>query len=224
MVKVVVAGCARGATRWAYEAIKRAGHEVSFCSVFHEHSSSQNAYAGVAKSPRTVEVSWFAAPFIKHPALENVKVVRLCRDPLATVNSLCWSGIFHPGRNDLIQGWYHFISRHVKDIDQWYRNKPGQSAMYYLCEWYALMADAECSVRAEDGAKALLEACGLENKTGVYYDNFRVNSSACRSIATGENIKQLLISERFRELADDLGYVLDEEQSSKCPQSEIWHV
>jgi hypothetical protein len=221
-LKVIISGCARGATRWAYESIKRAGHDVGFCSVFNEHSSPHSVHAAVARAPHEIEVSWFSAPFLTHPAISSVRTVHLCRDPLATLNSLCWSGMFHPGRNDLIQDWYNFSKRFVPDIDGWYRGRPSQAAMYYLCEWSRLLNKANYTAHAEKGAEVLLAAAGLENKTGVVYNNSRCNSSGCRRQSTGKSIKHLPISDRFWEMSETQGYVCDENNESTW--GEFWCV
>jgi len=222
-LEVIISGCARGATRWAYESIKQAGHDVGFCSVFNEHSSPHNIHASVANAKHKVEVSWFSAPFLAHSTISDIRSVRLCRDPLATLNSICWFGMFQPGRNDLAQDWYHFATRFVPELDGWYRGRPGQAAMYYLCEWYKFLRCADYETHAEEGVDSLLEAAGLENKTGIVYNNFRCNSSACRHQATGESIKELPIAERFREAAKVQGYILDgNEQGSKFSKSPLW--
>ena len=97
--------------------------------------------------------------------------------------------------------------------------------MYYLCEWYRLLRHAKYEAYAEEGVESLLEAAGLENKTGVVYNNFRCNSSACRHQATGESIKYLPISERFREAATVQGYILDgNEQGNKFSKSSLWNI
>ena len=224
-LKVIISGCARGATRWAYESIKRAGHDVGFCSVFNEHSSPQNVHAAVANAEHEIEVSWFSAPFLSHPAVSEVRLVRLLRDPLATLNSISWVGMFQPGRNDLAQEWFHFATRFVPELDGWYRGRPGQAAMYYLCEWYKFLRKAQHEAHAEEGVVSLLDAAGLDNKTGVVYSNFRCNSSACRHQATGESIKELPIFERFQEAAKVQGYVLDEqEQDNEFSRSSLWSI
>ena len=168
----------------------------------------------MANAKHEIEVSWFSAPFLEHSAVADVRIVRLCRDPLANLNSIGWVGMFQPGRNDLAQGWYDFATRFVPDLDGWYRGRPQQAAMYYLCEWYKLLRVAEYEAHAEDGAELLLEAAGLENKTGVVYNNFRCNSSACRHSETGGSIKELPIGDRFREVATAQGYVSGEQQQT----------
>jgi hypothetical protein len=213
-LKVVISGCARGATRWAYESIKRAGHNVGFCSVFNENSSSQHIYAAAAHTPYEIEVSWFSAPFLEHPVIAPLRTVQLCRSPFATASSISWSGMFQPGRNDLAQKWYNFVSRFVPDLDNWYRGRPGQSAMYYLCEWHKFLSAADHTVRAEDGVEALLRAAGLENKTGIVYNNLRCNSSACRMPPVDGAIEDLPIAERFMEIVEEQGYVCDKSNES----------
>jgi len=95
--------------------------------------------------------------------------------------------------------------------------------MYYLCEWYKFLRCADYETHAEEGVDSLLEAAGLENKTGIVYNNFRCNSSACRHQATGESIKELPIAERFREAAKVQGYIFDgNEQGSKFSKSPLW--
>ena len=208
-LKVIISGCARGATRWAYESIRRAGHDVGFCSVFNEHSSSQSVHAAVANATHEVEVSWFSAPFLEHPAVAPLRTVRLLRDPFATVSSISWSGMFQPGRNDLAQDWYSFAVRFAPELDGWYRGRPGQAAMYYVCEWYEFLMAAGFEVHAEDGVDPLLRVAGLDNKTGVVYNNLRCNSSACRVPFVGEATEGLPIAERFMEVVKKQGYVCD---------------
>ena len=182
MLKVLVAGCARGATRWAHEAIKQAGHDVSYDSVFHKHATSQNLYAGIAKATHPVEVSWRAAPFLEHPALESVRVVSVYRDPFAVANSILWSGAFSSGGNDLIRAWYDFFCTHLPELGGWYRNRSSQASLYYALRWGQLLQKAPFSAYAEQGAGPLLEACGLENKTGKLLQNKRINASGCRAV------------------------------------------
>ena len=223
-LKVIISGFARGATRWAYESIKRAGHDVGFCEVFNEHSTVQSSHAAITNSKHEIEVSWFSAPFLRHPALQyNARTVYLMRDPLAIADSLGWIGMFQPGHNDLAQAWYDFAVKSAPELDVWYRGRPGQSALYYLCEWHNLLQHAKSSVHAEEGVAALLEAGGLENKTGVVYNNTRCNSSACRRSSTVESISELPVFKTFLETAKVQGYASDgQQQDNEFQGSALW--
>jgi len=226
MIKVLVTGCARGATRWAYEAIKQAGHDVGYDSIFHEHATSQNIYAGVAKSTHTVEVSWRAAPFLTHPALKDVRKVALYRDPLAVANSVLWSGTFSSGRNDLIREWYDYMCAHVKELGNWYRNRAAQSSLYYAMEWYKFLADADGAAYAEQGPQLLMEACGLDNITGEWLQDTRVNASGCRAVISREECSHFPVFPDFLAVSEALGYGRDinDSQDIKYAQAEVWHV
>jgi hypothetical protein len=226
MIKVLVTGCARGATRWAYEAIKQAGHDVGYDSIFHEHATSQNIYAGVAKSSHTVEVSWRAAPFLNHPALKDVRKVALYRDPLAVANSILWSGVFSSGRNASIREWYEYMCTHVKELGGWYRNRSAQSSLYYVMEWYKFLADTDHAAYAEKGAHLLMTACGLDNGTGVWLQDTRVNASGCRATITRKDCSHFPVFHDFAAAAEALGYGrgVNDSQDIKHAQAEVWHV
>ena len=227
MIKVLVTGCARGATRWAYEAIKQAGHDVGYESVFHKHATAQNIYAGIAKSPHSVEVSWRAAPFLEHPALEDVCTVALYRDPLAVANSLLWSGVFSSGRNDMILEWYDYLCSHIKELRGWYRGRAAQSSLYCVMEWYKLLSQgADRTAYAEQGVELLLEACALDNLTGMCLADTRVNTSGCRSTISRKECAHFPVFEDFLKLAETLGYgkELYDSQDNKYAQAEVWHV
>ena len=164
-LKTLVTGYPRGATRWAYRVLKSAGGSVGFCSVFTEEASSQYTYKAVADAPYDIEVSWFGAPFIKHPALHNVNIIRLERHPLSVASSLFWLGACRAGHNTHMEKWYRVMSRYVKGLDREYKGCPGQASLHFVCEWAERMlqlADHEDTcVKAEDGESNLLSACGV---------------------------------------------------------------
>ena len=162
-LKTLVTGYPRGATRWAYRVLKSAGCNVGFCSVFTENSNNQYTHRAVAESPFEIEVSWFGAPFIHHPALRNVRIVRLERHPLLVAGSLAWLGVFSPAHNTHMEKWFKVMSCYVPDLVRSYKGCPEQSALHFVYTWAEKILqlsqyEGTC-VKAEDGEHNLLIAC-----------------------------------------------------------------
>ena len=207
-LKMLVTGYPRGATRWAFRVLSSAGCDVGFCSVFSELSTPQSVHKAVVDSTHEIEVSWFGAPFIHHPALSDVTVVRLERHPLDVASSLYWLGVCREGRNTYMDKWHHFMVRHVKELGAWYRGRPCQGSLYFVCEWaeniLQLSTYEDTCVKVEDGAKSLLTACNVTE----YSDLKAVspcNVSGCRQLYLADVIS-LPIGARSLNLFVERGY------------------
>lgn len=209
-LKTVVTGYPRGATRWAYRALKSAGCDVGFCSVFTEQSNSQYTYKAVAEATHEVEVSWFAAPFHDHPALQDVRIVRLERNPIAVASSLLWLGVFKSAHSGYMKEWRRFLARYAPALDGEFRGKACQSALHLVCEWaeniLQLSTYSESCVKVEDGTSALLEACGVLGYSSTHVDTPPCNVSGCRQISY-HGISAFSINDRFMSVVKDRGYV-----------------
>lgn len=207
-LKTVVTGYPRGATRWAHRVLSSAGCDAGFCSVFTEQSNKQYTYKAVADAPHEIEVSWFAAPFHDHPALQNVKIVRLDRHPLAVASSLLWLGVFKSAHSEYVEQWRRYLTRHAPELDEEYRGKACQSSLYLACEWaenvLQLSTYPESCVKVEGGADALLAACGVPSCSGVDRDIAPCNVSGCRQIQPSPMFS---IYDRVMKVVEDRGYV-----------------
>ena len=202
-------GYPRGATRWAYQVLKAAGCDVGFCSVFTHQTTAQYAYKAVADAPHEFEVSWFAAPFISHPALADVNIIRLERDPLAVVSSLHWIGATRGAHNTYMKKWYEVMSRNAKELDEFYRGRSWQGTLYFVCEWAESVLklsdrlSGPC-VKVEDGGASFLEACGVP-----VYSTLKgiapCNVSGCRR-SSEDSYLQFPIGERMSKLMKERGY------------------
>ena len=204
-------GYPRGATRWAYQVLKAAGYDVGFCSVFTHQTTSQYAYKAVADAPHEFEVSWFAAPFLSHPALEGVNIVRLERDPMSVASSLYWMGALRSAHNTYMEKWYEVMARNAKELEEWYRGRPWQGTLYFVCEWadkvLELSTYPDTCVKVEDGGAAFLEACGLP--VPAVYSTIKgtspCNVSGCRRMSEDADLS-FPIGEKMMELMQERGY------------------
>lgn len=204
-LKTVVTGYPRGATRWAHRALSSAGCDVGFCSVFTEQSNQQYTYKAVAEAPHEVEVSWFAAPFHDHPALKDVKIVRLERHPMAVASSLLWLGVFKSAHSGYMEDWRRYLARYCPELDKEYRGKACQASLYLACDWaeniLQLSTYPETCVKVEDGASALLEACDVFG----YSEVAPCNVSGCRQIEES-HLSAFSIYDRVIKVVEDRGY------------------
>jgi len=214
-LKILVTGYPRGATRWAYRVLKSAGCNVGFCSVFTENSNNQYTYKAVAEASVDIEVSWFSAPFIYHPALQDVNIVRLERHPLLVANSLSWLGAFSPAHNTHMAKWYSIMSRHVGGLESKYKDCPGQSSLHFVCAWarkiLQLSQHGDTCVKVEDGEYKLLIACGetCAKLEGIVPS---CNGSGCPAVADafglGDNdaildMRRLLVERNYSDMNGD---------------------
>ena len=210
-LKTLVTGYPRGATRWAYRVLKNAGCSVGFCSVFTEDSSNQYTYKAVVEASHDIEVSWFGAPFARHPALQNVKIVRLERHPLLVARSLSWLGVFSPAHNTYMAQWYRVMSRHARKLEGEYSHCPEEASLYFASEWaekiLMLSQYEDTCVKAEDGEHSLLDACGESvsqltgsvppcNVSGCSVSNDGLGSSDSEVVS---NMRRLLVDRRYSE-------------------------
>jgi len=207
-LKVLVTGYPRGATRWAYRVLKSVGCDVGFCSVFTEELNSHYAYKAIEDASHEFEVSWFSAPFLHHPALSDVKIVRLERHPLAVVSSLLWLGICNDAHNTYMEMWHRVVISHAKELNGQYRGCVGQSTLYLVCEWaekvLQLSVNEDTCVKAEDGAKALLAACGESTRLNKK-EIAPCNVSGCVQMSH-ESLSEHAIGKRMMSLLVERGY------------------
>lgn len=217
-LKMLVTGYPRGATRWAFQVLSSAGCDVGFCSVFSELTTEQAAHKAILDAPHEIEVSWFGAPFIHHPALSDVTIVRLERHPLAVASSLYWLGACREGRNGYMDKWYHFMIRHAKELNEWYRGRAMQGSLYFVCEWaeniLQLSTHDDTCVKVEDGAKALLTACNVTEYSELKATS-PCNVSGCAQPDLVE-VRGMPIGSRLFSLLTERGYT---ESSWHAPET-----
>lgn len=207
-LKTIVTGYPRGATRWAYQALKAAGCDVGFCSVFTHQTTPQYAYKAIADAPHEFEVSWFAAPFLSHPAVADINVVRLERDPLSVASSLFWLGASRAAHNTYMDKWHEVMLRNAKGLEEFYRGRPWQGMLYFVCEWaenvLELSTHPDTCVKVEDGGFDFLKACGVPVYSTVK-GIAPCNVSGCRRYAEETDL-DFPIGERMSELMKERGY------------------
>ena len=201
-------GYPRGATRWAYQVLKAAGCDVGFCSVFTHQTTPQYAYKAIADAPHEFEVSWFAAPFLSHPAVEDINVVRLERDPMSVASSLYWMGALRSAHNTYMEDWSSAMARSAPELNEFYRGRPWQGSLYFVCEWaekvLELSTYSDTCVKVEDGASIFLQACGVPVYSTVK-GAAPCNVSGCRRQSETDDLR-FPIGKRMKKLLKERGY------------------
>ena len=208
-LKILVTGYPRGATRWAYRVLKAVGCDVGFCSVFTEDSSSQYTYKAVDEASHDIEVSWFGAPFTRHPALQDVKIVRLERHPLLVARSLVWLGVFSPAHNTYMKEWHRVMSRYVSKLKGEYGDCPEEASLYFVCEWadkiLELSEHEDTCVKVEDGENSLIGACGGD-RASLAGSISPCNASGCSVSGDMTGITDSNVVSNMRRLLEDRKY------------------
>lgn len=206
-LKTLITGCPRGATRWAYEALKSAGCSVGLNSVFCEQSNNQYTHSQVASCEYEFEVSSFSVPFLAHPALKDIRIIQLRRDPIYVASSLYWLGIFQPSHNGYAAQLSSFLERHCPNAKIKYRGAPWQRTISTVVELYdryllPLEEQSDC-VQVESGVNSFLETCGVTCPDLVLPPT---NISGCRVFAPSE-LDKFAVGNELLNLNEKLGYV-----------------
>jgi hypothetical protein len=204
-VEHLIVGWNRGGLGYTHDLLSKSGFDVGY--TFGPGCTLEEVLDKLSSSHR-FEVSPYVVPFLDHPALRDIRVTFILRDPMRVLNSLYFHGLFHNEKHSAVQ---QAAFTHLDGFAAKFRGKPAQAACAYLHNWLKLAGEKRLEgsrCRIEEGPKAVLHAI-----TGYLGDPPfiapTVNASYCRQMIVPSTlpdrskggIMSLLMSLGYREWA-----------------------
>jgi hypothetical protein len=175
-VEQLIVGWNRGGLGYTYELLSKSGFDTGF--TFGPDCNLDEVIAKLPGSHR-FEVSPYIVPYLDHPALKDIRVTFILRDPMRVLNSLYFHGLFHNEKNSAVQ---RAAFNHLTNFETKFKGKPAQASCAYLHNWLEMVNNKRpkfVHCRIEEGPKHVLKAI-----TGYSVDppfvSSTINASFCK--------------------------------------------
>jgi hypothetical protein len=201
-LKHVVTGWARGGLGYVTTLLESSGLEVG--TTFGPDTSWENLEERI-EDAKEVEVSPYLVPFLGSPKIRDKRATFVLRDPMRTLNSLYFHGLFHGERPSAVAA---FAFNHLPGFEKKFCGKPGQAACSYLWNWLRVSQQnhpALKQLRVEEGPGAIRRHFRLpesdryvEPYTNISYCKQRIVPSVLPPLSR-DGMVRLLVELGYRE-------------------------
>ena len=173
-------------------------------TTFDQHTTAANLEERLSRS-KPYEVSAFVVPFLNHPAMRDIPVAFVLRDPMRVLNSLYFHGLFHTEKLSPVR---QTAIRHLNKEMRALQGRPAQQAIAYLTEWFQMaqtLRPGLPTIRLENGPAAMMASLSLEFNRKLPVIAPDVNSSYCKQMILPGQLPQPAQAKMIRFLIQ-LGY------------------
>jgi len=215
-MKLIMTGTGRCGTKFHSRLLRSIGWEAKHELVFDPNVTLANVQQRMQRLGSVVdaEASWIVTAFLSHPALKNIKIVHLVREPLPCMASMLQVTNFYGMRdanplNGPVEFWLRCLYRHLPEIEQM-KGKPLKQAMIMYLAWNRIVEEQRPDAilhRIEDGPQAFCERIGI-SLPEQYFNDEKCNTRGPVPDLGWDDYPDCPLKEETRAYAQSLGYAV----------------